>query len=86
MTHETRVERAIRRQVADELRWLAAGRKQYCHRCPESQNEMRDMSPTDLGVHDGHATADWLADIVERKNDAKGWLPSWLWDEWEARA
>lgn len=30
-------------------------------------------------------SAKWLADVVEGSNDARGWLPSWRWDEWEER-
>ena len=84
--HETRQERAIRRQVAEDLRWLAVARKDYCRRCPETQGDMHDMGPLALAVHEEHATASWLADIIEGKNDAMGWLPSWRWDEWQARA
>ena len=80
---------AIRCEVVEEiiadLRFLAEARKDYCARCPETQNEMRDMTPTELGVHDGHATAAWLADILEGTNTGHGWLPSWRWDEWVER-
>lgn len=71
-----------REVVVEALRFLAAARKEYCHRCPEHQGDMAAMSVTDLAVHEEHATADWLADIIAGSNDAKGWLPSWRWDEW----
>jgi hypothetical protein len=77
--------RESRGSIVADLRFLAEARKDYCHRCPETQNEMRDMGPSALGVHDGHATASWLADIIEGSNDAMGWLPSWRWDEWTER-
>lgn len=75
----------VRAQIVADLRYLATARKDYCNRCPEHQGDMMQMTPTEVGVHDGHATASWLADIIAGANDAKGWLPSWRWDEWEAR-
>jgi hypothetical protein len=83
--HETREARAIRREVAEDLRFLAEARKDYCHSCPEYQGDMHEMGPMALAVHEEHASATWLADIIEGKNDARGWLPSWRWDEWTAR-
>lgn len=66
------------------LRFLAEARKDYCHHCPEHQGDMHTMGPLALAVHEEHASASWLADILEGTNDAKGWLPSWRWAEWEA--
>lgn len=80
--HETRQERAIRRQVATELRQLGAWRREYCHACPKDAGDYHQLKPMELAIHEEHATADWLADIVEGKNDAMGWLPSWRWDDW----
>lgn len=82
---ERRSAEDLRAKIVSDLRYLAEARKDYCGRCPEHQGDMMQMTPTEMGVHDGHATAAWLADIVEGSNDAKGWLPSWRWDEWEAR-
>lgn len=82
--HETREARAIRRQVAEELRQLGEWRREYCHACPQSQGDYHAMDPMALAVHEEHETARWLADIVEGKNDAMGWLPSWRWGEWTA--
>jgi hypothetical protein len=79
---EAQIKAEARAEVVAELRLLAAARKDYCHRCPEHQGDMAAMSPTDLGVHDNHATAEWLADIIEGTNAGHGWLPSWRWDEW----
>lgn len=80
--HETRVERAIRRAVAEELRQLGEWRREYCRSCPQTAADYHAMDPMALSVHEEHATAAWLADIVEGKNDAMGWLPSWRWDDW----
>jgi hypothetical protein len=83
---ETREARAIRKQVAEDLRFLAAARKDYCARCPEHQGDMHEMGNMALAIHEEHMSASWLADIIDGKNDAKGWLPSWRWDEWKARS
>jgi hypothetical protein len=71
-----------RAKAIADLRFLAEARKEYCQKCPESQDEMRDMEVTALAVHEEHATATWLADILEGTNTAQGWLPSRRWDEW----
>lgn len=74
-----------RAAIVSDLRFLAEARKDYCHRCPEHQGDMNEMGPMALAVHEEHATALWLADIVEGTNTARGWLPSWRWSEWTAR-
>lgn len=74
-----------RAKIVSDLRWLAAARKEYCLRCPEHQGDMQAMGPTALAVHDDHDAAERLAGIVEGTHSARGWLPSWRWDEWEAR-
>jgi hypothetical protein len=74
-----------RAKIVADLRWLAAARKEYCQRCPDDEGEMRVMTPTELAVHSDHEAAEQLAGIIEGVNSARGWLPSWLWDEWEAR-
>jgi hypothetical protein len=74
-----------RAAIISDLRWLAEARKEYCQRCPEHQGDMHDMGPTALAVHDDHDAAERLADIIEGTNEAKGWLPSWRWDEWRSR-
>lgn len=80
--HEARQERAIRKIVAAELRQLGVWRREYCRSCPQTALEYQGMDPMALAVHEEHTTAEWLADIVEGKNDAMGWLPSWRWDDW----
>lgn len=75
----------VRAKIVADLRFLAAARKDYCQRCPEHQGDMHEMGPTALAVHEDHSAAAWLADILEGTNDAKGWLPSWRWDDWEWR-
>lgn len=71
-------------KAVEQLRFLADARKAYCHRCPANQEEAQGLSWQDLAVHEEHATAAWLAEILEGGNDGKGWLPSPLWSDWEA--
>lgn len=71
-----------RQQIAAELRKLGEYRREYCHSCPQTAADYHAMDPIALAVHEEHTTAGWLADIVEGTNDAKGWLPSWRWDDW----
>lgn len=75
----------VRAKIVADMRWLAEARKEYCQRCPEHQGDMHDMGPTALAVHDDHDAAERLADILDGSPNWKGWLPSWRWDEWEAR-
>ena len=74
-----------RARVVADLRFLAKGRAAYCFRCPQTATEMQGMSPSEIAVHAEHEAAEWLANILAGSNDGKGWLPSWLWDAWEAR-
>jgi len=73
-----------RAQIVKELRFLATSRRDYCYACPKTVEEFYQLRPQELGVHEEHIAADWLADIIEGKNDARGWLPSWRWGEWDA--
>lgn len=68
-----------RRRIIDELRWLADAREQYeTDVFPEIAREVQ--------------TARLLADILERKTPVAeggtgfGWLPSWMWDQWDQMA
>lgn len=74
-----------RARIVADLRFLATTRAEYCHRCPESQSDMAEMSQADLALHTEHSTAAWLADIIDGQNSGSGWLPSWRWDEWAER-
>lgn len=58
-----------REKAVADLRWLGDARGEYTHEV--CQAEAR--------------TARHLAEILTGENDACGWLPSWLWGEWEAR-
>lgn len=62
------------------IRFLAAGRKQYFH---GDLDHFHEMTPMDKAIFEEYTTAEHIADILEGKNDAQGWLPSWLWDEFE---
>ena len=42
------------------------------------------MSPIDQAIYSEYAAAKQMADILEVKNDARGWLPARLWDEFDA--
>ena len=65
--HDAKVWDEGRIWVADLLVWLADARADYTG--PEIEFQV--------------ATTRNLADIVRGANDAKGWLPSWRWDEFE---
>lgn len=70
-----------RQLLAAELRRLGEYRRDYC-RCPKTAPDYYQMDPMALAVHEEHATAEWLADIVEGVNDGRGWMPSWRWGDW----
>lgn len=52
-----------------DVRWLADARDRY----------------VDERVQFQTSSVRQVADIVNGENDAAGWLPSWLWDEWAAK-
>lgn len=61
----------VRKKIASDLFWLSAGRGEYDdERCARESNAARI-----------------LAKIVQGEDEfaSKSWLPSWKWDEWEAR-
>lgn len=74
---------AERARIVEQLRFLADARKDYCHSCPQSADAYHTMDAMALAVHEEHAAASWLADIIEGTNTGQGWLPSWRWLEWK---
>jgi hypothetical protein len=70
-------------KIVAQLRFLAAARRDYCHSCPQTATDFHKMDAMALAVHEEHESASWLASIIEGSNDARGWLPSWRWSEWE---
>lgn len=62
------------------LRFLAASRKEYFR--ADRDLPYSEWSTNDQVIHAQFTTADLLADILEGKDDAQGWLPSWRWDEY----
>lgn len=68
-----------RANLAAELRWLADARSRY----------ETDVFPS---IAREVQTARQLADIIERQTPVAdggagfGWIPSWLWDEWDGMA
>ena len=73
-----------RTRIVAQLRFLSAARSEY-YRGPEPQHsgDLDAMRTGDLLVWAESKAASLLADVIAGENDAKGWLPSWLWDEWE---
>lgn len=68
---------------AEKLRWLADARAKYVDGPFETIKQFHSLSPTMQSVAREVMTARMLADILEGKNNAYGWLPSWKWDDWD---
>jgi hypothetical protein len=68
---------------AEKLRWLASARAEYIGQPFETVEEYFKLTPTMQSIAREVMTARQLADILEGKNDAYGWLPSWKWENWE---
>lgn len=69
---------------AEKLRWLADARAAYINGPFDTPKEYFALSPSMQNIASEVLTARILADILEGKNDAYGWLPSWKWEDWEA--
>lgn len=71
--------------VAARLRFLAAARREYFHGSePETSTDLDRMDSAQLMIWTQVRSAEQLANIIEGTDDAKGWLPSWRWSEWES--
>lgn len=90
MSTEEEIRADERAKILAELRFLAEGRRQYCHLRHEVEgateqeavSSYRAASPTEQFVHNQHTVVAWAADVIEGKADTWGWLPSWLWDKY----
>ena len=76
---------AERERIVAQLRFLSSARREYFHGTePEHSGDLDTMKAGDLLVWCEAKTAGQLADVLAGDNDAKGWLPSWRWSEWES--
>lgn len=69
---------------AEKLRWLADARAEYVDGPFETVEQFHSLSPTMQIIAREVIITRMLADILEGKNDAEFWLPSWKWDDWDA--
>lgn len=72
-----------RETVVEALRFLAEARRGYFQAPePKTSLDIDQMDASQLMIWTQIKTAEQLANIFEGGDDAKGWLPSWRWDEW----
>jgi hypothetical protein len=75
-------------EIAEALDFLGDARKAYLHGVPEPQTaaDLDAMRPMDLHIFIESQTAKKLAAYLRNPEDAWGWLPTWLTDEWQPHA
>jgi hypothetical protein len=72
------------RAIAD-LRHLADARAAYVHFDMDAVRHWDQLTSSDRTLMTQVQTTRQLASILDGTDDARGWLPSWRWDEWDER-
>lgn len=73
-------------QAIADTKWLAEARAQYSSfRETGNVADYFALSEPERAIHNQVVTARQVADLLSGDDDGMGWLPSWLWEDWEAR-
>lgn len=76
--------------IIEDLQWLADSRARYLGAEAHAMyngtvGSFWSLPPAEQAVYAESTGARHAADIVVGENDGMGWLPSWLWDDWDER-